>query len=84
MLQPVNIKKSKKFNLLTEGKIKLGKNGKIYCGRQLDFTCKCCSQFCGPYSGCNCSSCMKLDLEIHKLGQNCLKNREGRISYYDP
>ncbi len=48
---------------------KIGKTGLYYCGKKLDYKCKCCNGFCGPTSGCNCTSCKKLDrlnLKPHK------------------
>ena len=43
------------------------KSGKYYCGKNLDGSkCKCCNGYCGPTSGCNCSGCMKLDLNSRK------------------
>ena len=37
----------------------------------------CCNSFCGPDSGCNCSSCMKLDIETRLLPKGYLVNKEG-------
>lgn len=41
---------------------KLGENGKYFCGGILGTNCMCCNGYCGPSNGCNCSSCMKLDI----------------------
>lgn len=57
-----------------------GRNGKFYCGRRLDFFCRCCDGFCGPDEGCNCRSCMKLDVQARSLRPNFLVNREGCVA----
>jgi len=59
---------------------RLGATGKYYCGKVLDFECNCCNGNCGPTSGCNCSSCMELDIITRKLPQGWLVNKEGFIS----
>ena len=56
---------------------KRGKNGKFYCGNTLDFPCMCCDAQCGISDGCNCSSCMKLDLLAKSMPHEYLINREG-------
>jgi len=58
---------------------RLGYTGKYYCGRSLDFTCSCCNRNCGPGNGCNCTGCMKLDIEARKLPKGFLVNREGFV-----
>ena len=62
---------------------KRGKNGKYYCGKRLDGPhCNCCNGYCGPTNGCNCRSCMKLD--IKGLPTGYLINREGTTSSLSP
>ena len=39
----------------------------------------CCNGYCGPDNGCNCASCMKLDLMIRQLPKGYLVNREGGV-----
>lgn len=56
---------------------RLGKSGKYYCTGFLDDKCNCCSGKCGPDDGCNCSGCMKLDVEARGLPRKYLVNREG-------
>ena len=54
-------------------------NGKHYCGYRLDGPrCNCCNGYCGPTNGCNCSSCMQLD--IKGLPRGTLVNRHGSTS----
>jgi len=55
---------------------RLGKTGKYYCGYNLDFTCVCCVG-CGPGNGCNCTACMKLDIEVRGFPTGYLVNKEG-------
>lgn len=57
---------------------RLGSNGKFYCSGRLDGArCLCCDGRCGPSNGCNCSSCMMLDVQKQKLPRGWLVNREG-------
>ena len=57
---------------------RLGSTGKYYCGRNLDGRrCRCCDGHCGPTNGCNCSACMKLDVERRCLPRGWLVNRHG-------
>ena len=39
--------------------------------------CSCCDGYCGPDNGCNCSACMKLDVDRMRLCSGWLVNREG-------
>lgn len=39
--------------------------------------CSCCDSYCGPTNGCNCSYCMKLDVEARKLPKGWFVNRDG-------
>ena len=56
----------------------LGKTGKYYCGSRLDGPrCLCCDGVCGELTGCNCSSCMKLDLKARNLPFDWLVNSDG-------
>ncbi|CAF3530977.1 unnamed protein product [Rotaria sp. Silwood1] len=49
---------------------RLGSSGKFYCGGTLDGSkCSCCNGECGPMDGCNCSSCMLLDVQKRALPQ---------------
>ena len=58
--------------------VRLGATGKYYCGSVLDgVTCLCCSGYCGVVDGCNCSSCMTLDVKSRNLPKGWLVNREG-------
>ena len=57
---------------------RIGQSGKYYCGGSLETSCACCDRQCGPTNGCNCSSCMKLDLECRMLPKGYLVNKEGR------
>lgn len=44
-------------------KTKIGLTGKYYCGKKLcKENCTICKGPCGPFSGENCSACMKLDI----------------------
>ncbi|XP_012555633.1 uncharacterized protein LOC101236893 [Hydra vulgaris] len=58
---------------------RLGATGKYYCLGGLDPTlnCKCCNGVCGPTSGCNCTSCMALDIRTRKLPYGWYVNKEG-------
>lgn len=57
---------------------RLGSSGKYYCGGRLDGPdCGCCDGDCGPTNGCNCSACMKLDVEARKLPRGWYVNRDG-------
>ncbi|CAF2482058.1 unnamed protein product [Rotaria sp. Silwood2] len=57
---------------------RLGSTGKFYCGGALDGPqCNCCNGECGPTSGCNCSSCMLLDVQKRVLPRGWLVNRDG-------
>lgn len=56
---------------------RLGETGKYYCGGVLGTNCMCCNGYCGPDNGCNCASCMKLDMAMRLLPTGYLVNREG-------
>jgi hypothetical protein len=56
---------------------RLGETGKYYCGGRLEEHCSCCDGSCGPGNGCNCMSCMKLDVESRLLPRGYLVNRDG-------
>ncbi|CAF4964984.1 unnamed protein product, partial [Rotaria sp. Silwood1] len=57
---------------------RLGSTGKFYCGGALDGSqCSCCNGKCGPTNGCNCSSCMLLDVQKRVLPREWLVNRDG-------
>ena len=56
---------------------RLGQSGKYYCGKSLDFICSCCNGQCGTTSGCNCTSCFKLDLETRDLPKGHSLNKDG-------
>ena len=57
---------------------RLGLSGKYYCGNKLDGpSCICCNGTCGIESGCNCSSCMKLDVKARNLPDGWLVNSDG-------
>ncbi|CAF3575947.1 unnamed protein product [Rotaria sp. Silwood1] len=57
---------------------RLGSSGKFYCGGTLDGSkCSCCNGECGPTTGCNCSSCMLLDVQKRALPQGWLVNSDG-------
>ena len=57
---------------------RLGATGKYYCGRELDGPkCYCCNGLCGISNGCNCSSCMQLDLKGRSMPKGWLVNRDG-------
>ena len=57
---------------------RLGQSGKYYCSGRLEGKCICCDGQCGPTNGCNCNSCMKLDLKSRMLPKGYLVNKEGR------
>ncbi|KAK6190887.1 hypothetical protein SNE40_002658 [Patella caerulea] len=57
--------------------VRLGETGKYYCMQQLDGHCSCCNGYCGPTNGCNCSSCMKKDVDVRVLPRGWLVNRDG-------
>ena len=59
---------------------RLGDNAKYYCGGQLETQCFCCDGYCGTTNGCNCASCMKLDIKSRLLPKGYLVNREGAIA----
>ena len=57
---------------------KLGETGKYYCGSRLDGPrCNCCDGMCGIHTGCNCSSCMELDIKTRNLPKGWLVNPDG-------
>jgi len=56
---------------------KLGASGKFYCGGKLEGNKCCCDGNCGPTDGCNCKSCMMLDIQTRGLGKGYWVNREG-------
>ena len=62
---------------------RLGSSGKFYCGGRLDGSrCFCCNGYCGPSNGCNCSSCMLLDVQKRQLPRGWLVNCEGASARY--
>ncbi|XP_047126381.1 E3 ubiquitin-protein ligase NRDP1 [Hydra vulgaris] len=58
---------------------RLGATGKYYCSGKLDLAskCQCCDGNCGPDNGCNCTSCMALDISTRKLPSGWYVNKEG-------
>lgn len=58
---------------------RLGENAKFYCEGILEFDCECCNGYCGPSNGCNCKSCMKLDIKARNLPKNYYLNRQGAV-----
>ena len=88
-IQPLNLQENTNLHSVSkisiERKInqkgsnaRLGSTGKYYCGEPLDYHwCECCNGYCGLADGCNCSSCMKLDLISKNLPRGWLINREG-------
>src|SRR5690606_31815952 len=48
-----------------------------YCGEKSDIRCTGCDGNCGPTNGCQCSNCMKLDIEFYKLPPGFTLNHEG-------
>ena len=63
---------------------RLGKTGKYYCTHELRSKCFCCNGHCGPTNGCNCYSCMELDVKSRKLPKGFLVNRYGFVSRISP
>jgi len=63
-----------------KGNARIGVNGKYYCGQRLNGNCGCCNGYCGPSDGCNCQSCMQLDVAARALPKGHLVNREGRTA----
>jgi hypothetical protein len=62
------------------GKVaRLGSTGKYYCGGPLDYPCGCCAGVCGPESGCNCTPCLRLDLNMRLLSSGFYVNKSGNI-----
>lgn len=67
------------------------RSGKPYCSgpmhlcgcRHLYSTSPCYNEICGPNSGCNCTSCMKLDIKIKGLPPGVLVNNIGRVAVRD-
>ena len=59
---------------------RIGASGKYCCGGRLEPRCGCCDGNCGPNGGCNCLSCMKLDVKSRLLPKEYLVNSEGRIA----
>jgi hypothetical protein len=68
-----------KLNIEAHLSVKISANGKHYCGKPSDLKCKCCDRRCGPNSGCNCSKCQKLDIEVRNLPKGFFVNRKGNI-----
>jgi hypothetical protein len=62
------------------GNARIGASGKYYCGQRLNVNCSCCNGLCGPGDGCNCQSCMLLDIAARALPKGFLVNREGRTA----
>jgi hypothetical protein len=56
-----------------------GSSGKFYCGEKSDIVCPTCDGMCGPNSGCQCSYCMKLDMEFYNLPAGFTLNHDGNI-----
>ncbi len=63
---------------------RIGETGKYYCGKPMESKCECCDGNCGPNNGCNCGACMKLDVDMWKLPEGFLVNREGVVSQFQP
>lgn len=57
-----------------------GSTGKFYCGERSDIRCSGCDGNCGPTNGCQCSSCMKLDMEFYKLPPGFILNHDGNFA----
>ena len=57
---------------------RISTNGKYYCGGSLGTYCSCCDGNCGPDNGCNCLSCMRMDVESRGLPRGWLINEEGK------
>jgi hypothetical protein len=77
---------SKKTNYLTlfNGKVngngksaRRGGSGRFYCGEKSDIVCSGCDGNCGPNSGCQCTYCLKLDIEFNKLSPGFILNHSG-------
>lgn len=64
----------------TKGGSRIGSSGKYYCGGRFAANCGCCDGVCGPDNGCNCESCMRLDIEARALPKGYLVNKQGRIA----
>ena len=62
----------------------LGNTGKFYCRGYMTSECDCCSSECGPKDGCNCTSCMELDIQFRNLPKGWLVNRAGYASKRSP
>ena len=58
---------------------KFGINGKYYCEGPIDYPCGCCNGVCGPLEGCNCTACLKLDIEQRNLPNGFFVNKTGAI-----
>lgn len=58
-------------------KARLGSSGKYYCGGRLEGKCGCCNGDCGPTNGCNCRSCMILDIQTRNLAKGYWVNKDG-------
>jgi hypothetical protein len=56
-----------------------GDTGRFFCGKKSDVRCNGCDGNCGPNNGCNCSACLRLDIEFYKLGMNQLLNHDGAM-----
>lgn len=73
---------------------RLGLTGKYYCNGFLSGKCLCTElvnrlglspvNTCGPVNGCNCVSCMQLDLKSRRLPEGYLVNREGANARLGP
>jgi len=63
-----------------KGNARIGATGKYYCGQRLNGSCGCCNGYCGPSDGCNCQSCMQLDVAARVLPKGYLVNKEGRTA----
>lgn len=59
---------------------KFGTTGKLYCGQPLEVGGCGCDGYCGPNNGCNCLSCMRLNLKVRgALGSRSLLNNCGDL-----
>ena len=56
-----------------------GTSGKFYCGEKSDVTCSGCDGRCGPSNGCQCTHCMKLDMEFYNLPIGFTLNHDGNF-----
>lgn len=63
---------------------RLGETGKFYCGLRLSTLCTCCDGHCGTTNGCNCLSCMKLDVQRARLPLGWFINRDGHPANRSP